>query len=295
VTIAELLAEGRRRLAASGVETAHLDSRLLAGHVLAMSREALLRDAAETVSAESRAAFDAVLSRRLAGEPVSRIIGRREFWGLPFEVTGDVLDPRADTEILVGAVLDCVSRDFSGTILDLGTGSGCIPVALLSELANARAIAVDIDEDALACARRNAETNNVADRLALRTGDWLSGIDGRVDIVTSNPPYIRSADIAGLEVEVRDHDPLLALDGGADGLGAYRKIIGGLNRILNPQGAVFLEIGADQANDVSGLLESAGFREIQVLSDLAGRDRCIAAMTLQARGQNLFGIGGFPD
>lgn len=278
MTIAELLAAGRSRLAAAGVETAHLDCRLLAGHILGLSREAMLRDSASTVTPEAAGRFEALLSRRIAGEPVSRILGWREFWGLDFEVSGDVLDPRADTEILVGAVLECVGRDFAGTILDLGTGSGCIPVALLSELGQARAVAVDIDEDALACARRNAERNGVADRIAFHPGDWLAGIGGQFDIVTSNPPYIRSGDIQDLETDVRDYDPWIALDGGADGLGAYRSIIDGLERVLDPQGAVFLEIGSDQAEQVSELLKTAGFKEIRILADLSGRDRCLAAL-----------------
>ena len=278
MTVADLLAGGRARLAAAGVETAHLDCRLLAGHALGMSREAMLRESATAVSKEAADLFEALLSRRIGGEPVSRILGRREFWGLEFEVTDDVLDPRADTEVLVGAVVDCVGLDFAGTILDLGTGSGCIPVALLSELKQARAVAVDIDEDALACARRNAVRNGVADRIAFHPGDWLAGISGRFDIVTSNPPYIRSGDIPDLEADVRDHDPWIALDGGEDGLGAYRSIIAGLERVLETRGAVFLEIGSDQAEQVSELLKTGGFNEIRILADLSGRDRCLAAL-----------------
>lgn len=278
MTIAELLALTRRQLTDAGIETAHLDARLLAGAVLGLSREEMLMKAHEGVAETDVDSCQLLLERRLAGEPVSRILGYREFWGLDFMVIPATLDPRADSELLVELVTGQVGRGFSGRILDLGTGTGCLPVALLSELPLAHATAVDLNPEALECARQNASVHGVLDRLELVAGSWLEPVTGNYDIVLSNPPYIATAVIEGLMDEVRLHDPRLALDGGADGLAAYRTIIDGLGAVMASRGLVFFEVGYDQAEAVMGLLREGGFTSIAAHKDLAGQRRCVSAV-----------------
>jgi release factor glutamine methyltransferase len=219
------------------------------------------------------AEFETLLARRAAREPVSRILGRREFYGRSFLVTGDVLDPRPDTETLVEAALRLMPA--SAGILDLGTGSGAIIVTLLAERAAATGVGLDISEAALAVARANARAHGVLDRLDLRHSDWFDGITGRFDLMVANPPYIPAAEIAGLERDVRDHDPLLALAGGPDGLAAYRRIAAGAGRHLAARALLLLEIGTGQADAVTVILRAAGFEPEGRFRDLAGHVRCL--------------------
>jgi release factor glutamine methyltransferase len=215
--------------------------------------------------------------RRLAGEPLDRIIGRRGFWTLDLAVTPDVLSPRPDTETIVRAALDHVTgaRDRICRILDLGTGSGAILLALLAELPHAHGVGVDISAAALSIATANARANGLADRTEWRLGSWADPVTGQFDIVVSNPPYIPSAEIAGLDVEVRDHDPALALDGGADGLDCYRAILPALPGLLAEGGVAVLEIGLGQADAVPALAATAGLAVIEIRPDLGGVPRAV--------------------
>ncbi|MEQ8710212.1 MAG: peptide chain release factor N(5)-glutamine methyltransferase [Rhodospirillales bacterium] len=278
MTLGELLALARHRLTDAGIDTAHLDARLLASAALGLSREELLMKAGDEVPQTGVSGCQRLLERRLAGEPVSRILGKREFWGMDFIVTPATLDPRADSELLVELIIGQAGEGFSGRILDLGTGTGCLPIALLCALPKARATAVDVSPAALDCARQNAGVHGVLDRLELLEGSWLEPVTGPYDIVLSNPPYIATPVIEGLMTEVRLHDPRLALDGGADGLDAYRTIIDGLGSILPSRGQVFLEVGYDQSEAVTGLLRERGFLSIAAHNDLAGQRRCVSAV-----------------
>lgn len=219
--------------------------------------------------------------RRKAGEPVTRILGVREFWGLEFEVTPNTLDPRPDTETLIEAVLDWAKTypPAGGgelKILDLGTGTGCIPISLLSELPHVTAVATDISPAALAVARRNAEKHNMSNRIKFIESDWFESITGqKFDIITSNPPYIADQVIHNLEIEVKNHDPILSLSGGVDGLEAYKKIIYTLQNHLNVGGKAFLEIGYDQLESVSRLVSESNLCVCRAHRDIAGNPRVL--------------------
>jgi release factor glutamine methyltransferase len=218
------------------------------------------------------------VARRLAGEPVSRIIGIREFYGRSFRIDASTLDPRPDTETLVEAALGLVDREAPLDILDLGTGSGCILVTLLAELPRASGAGVDVSLPALERAQANAQVHGIGDRARFIAGDWLEAVEGSFDLVVANPPYLSAADMAALSPEVRDHDPRAALDGGPDGLSAYRRIVPGLRKALRPGGFALFEVGPDQAEAVSRLLAEAGLDmgEGQHLwRDLAGRTRVV--------------------
>jgi len=268
-------------LRAGGNEMPELDARLLLCHAARLTQETYVAASDRPLNEEAASRFDAMIARRLQGEPVSRIVGAKEFYGRTFAVDVHTLDPRPDTETLIDAVLDTLRcerrREEPLRILDLGTGTGCILLTLLAELPLARGIGSDASAGALEISRRNAEELGVGDRAGFVAGDWFEPIEGRFDIVVSNPPYIASAEIAGLSREV-SYDPLLALDGGEDGLDAYRRIAAGLARHLNPGGMVFLEIDETQGGAVLGLLRGAGLRieaGRSVWADLGGRQRCV--------------------
>ncbi|WP_409568277.1 peptide chain release factor N(5)-glutamine methyltransferase [Methylobacterium sp. E-041] len=251
------------------------DARFLMLGVLDLRAVDLALHGGRALGSEGADRLEAAARRRAAGEPVARILGTWEFWGLPFRLSPETLVPRPDTETLVDATLETVSDPAAPLrILDLGTGSGCILVALLSALPNATGIGLDRSWNALRTARANALDNGVADRTLFVAGDWCEALVGRFDRVVSNPPYIASAVIAGLDREVREHDPIAALDGGDDGLAAYRRIVdataGGL---LAPGGSLHLEIGYDQADAVTELGRKAGLRPSGITRDLAGHTR----------------------
>jgi release factor glutamine methyltransferase len=216
-----------------------------------------------------------MMNRRLTGESVARIIGHREFYGLEFRLNEATLEPRPDTELLVDLAIEALPQ--GGRMLDLGTGSGCIPIAILANRPDANGMATDINSRALEQASENAELNGVGERLAFVQGDWFGALAGeeRFDVITSNPPYIASAVVETLEAEVKDFDPRLALDGGPDGLGPYRIIAGEASQWLKPGGLVLLEIGYDQGEAVSEILLGAGFTQIAIHKDLAGLDRVV--------------------
>ncbi len=218
-------------------------------------------------------------ARRAAGEPLSRIVGRREFWGLSLRISPQVLDPRPETETIVDAYLRLRGdrRETPLHILDLGVGSGALMCALLSEFTHARAVGVDISAGAVDVARRNIEACGLAERAEIRLGDWTSGLEGPFDLIVSNPPYIPTADLAGLPREVRNFDPRLALDGGIDGLDAYRRIIPEARSLLSGGGWLLVEIGAGHAAQVLAIARQCGLSDVMVDKDLAGHDRVVAA------------------
>jgi release factor glutamine methyltransferase len=226
-------------------------------------------------AAGDAAVLESLLARRLAREPVDRVLGRRGFWTLDLAVTSAVLSPRSDTETIVRAALDAVKRKGPLAILDLGTGSGAILLALLAELPEATGVGVDLSPDALDVARANAKANGLGDRAMFEHGDWGTLLGRHFDLVVSNPPYIPSGDIPGLDPEVRDHDPPLALDGGMDGLDAYRAILPLLPRLLADGGSAVLEIGIGQSDDVARLAGDAGLKVLEIRADLGGIPRAM--------------------
>jgi len=266
-------------LRTGGIEDADADAERLLVGILGISRGDLLSRGDEPIGGHAPR-LEAALARRLAREPVWRILGHREFYGLELEISPEVLDPRADTETVVDTV-----RALLGTpetrplrILDLGTGSGAILVALLKSFRGATGVGVDRSAAALAVARRNGERHGIDDRVSWQEGDWLDGVTGPFDVVVSNPPYIPTDEIASLAPEVRDHDPRGALDGGRDGLDAYRAIASGLPTVLARGGLVALEIGETQGAAVAMLLSAAGLAvTAEPRRDLGGRPRVVIA------------------
>lgn len=280
IRIADLLSEGMKALGAAGIEGPAREARLLLTLAAQVPPAVMVGFPERPVDATGVAAFRALLARRVDREPMSHLIGEREFWSLPFFVSSDVLDPRPDSEALIEGVLaEAPDRAGPLRLLDLGTGSGCLLLTLLRELPQAQGWAVDLSPAALAVARRNAVRLGVADRVAWREGAWMAALDAadpsHFDIIVSNPPYIPAGDIGTLEPEVARHEPRLALDGGADGLDAYRTLAPMLAARLKPGGLAALEIGLGQAEAVSALMSAAGLAAAGRRQDLAGRDRCL--------------------
>lgn len=278
LSLGGLLETAARRLAAAGVDGARRDARLLLAHALGVRAETVLGYPERAVGDAGAARFEALVERRAAREPVSRILGRREFWGLSFRVTPDVLDPRPESEVLVEGVLSRLGeRDAPHRILDLGTGSGCLLLALLAELTAARGLGVDASGAALAVARANAEALGLAGRAAFEASDWGRGLTGAYDAVVCNPPYVADGEWPDLAPEVARYDPTPALSGGPDGLAAYRALLPHVARLLRPGGLAALEHGAAQAAAVERLAAASGLTPAGCLCDLAGRERCLLA------------------
>jgi len=279
-TLGGLVAHARRALRDAGQPEAALDARLIVEHATGAQRADLLLDADRPVAADVAEAALAMLKRRLAGEPVHRIIGHREFYGLRLVLSPGTLEPRPDTEALVDLALPFAraAADTHGRcrILDLGTGTGAVALALLSAEPRATALAADISADALATAAANADMTGNAARLRTVRSDWYDAVEGRFHIIVSNPPYIASNEIGSLALEVRGHDPLAALDGGADGLDAYRAIAAGAAAHLEADGTVAVEIGIGQAAAVDAIFARHGFRLAREAKDLGGVLRALA-------------------
>lgn len=276
--------DARRALAArfktAGIDNPDLDARFLVSAASGLDLTRLIVETERQLTADEANALEAFAARRIAGEPIARILREQEFWGLRLALAPATLIPRPDTETVVEAALDCARAmrvdDGRYRIADLGTGSGAILLALLTELPNATGIGTDLSEEALAIARANAERHGLGDRASFVASDFAAALEGPFDLVVSNPPYIRSADIAALAIEVRDHDPYLALDGGADGLNAYRAITRQAQALLNPGGALVVEIGVGQEADVMQLMGAAGLlRATGTRADLAGIPRAL--------------------
>jgi release factor glutamine methyltransferase len=274
-TVASVRREAARAIG-SASPTAALDARIIVAHLIGCVPEQLpLRDD-EEAGASLASAASVLAERRAKGEPIARLVGEKEFYGLRFALSPDTLIPRPDTETLVDAAQSAVDerwdRSRALSILDLGTGTGAILIALLTQMPNARGVGIDLSVGAVETARMNAGRHGVADRAVFMLGDWTRGINERFDLVVSNPPYVRSADIARLQVDVRDYDPHLALDGGADGLDAIYAIATDLGRVLSSDGVALIEIGAGQADTVKELFETYGLR-CGFRRDLAGIER----------------------
>jgi release factor glutamine methyltransferase len=282
MTLAEAVTQASESLAAAGIEEARRDARLLVCRLLGGGPELLLGQAERELSAAETARIAAAVARRAAREPVSRILGEREFWSLSFALNDATLDPRPDSETLVEAVLaELPDRQAALRLLDLGTGSGCLLLALLSELPQAQGCGIDVSEAALTQATANAARLGLAARVRFCRRSWEDGLDlgaAPWDVVVSNPPYIASAEIAALAPEVAGYDPITALDGGADGLDAYRALIPAAAAVLAPGGLLALEIGQGQAAAVEDLLAAAGLTPLRRAADLAGIDRCLLAV-----------------
>lgn len=279
-TLGPLLRHVRTSLEQAGKPEAALDARLLVEHFTGTDRADAITDPQRSVSEEHAEAVLAALARRIGGEPVHRIVGAREFYGMRLTLSPGTLEPRPDTEALVDLILPFVraAADRHGTchILDLGTGTGAVALALLSQEPRAQAVGADISEDALATAAINADMTGNTGRFQAVRSHWYSEIEGRFHIIVSNPPYITSKDVLSLEREVRDHDPLAALDGGPDGLAAYRVIAAGAAQYLEEGGIAAVEIGHDQSEAAAGIFAAAGFRSAGSAKDLAGVVRALA-------------------
>lgn len=276
VSLRQFQRQATQWLAAAGVASPRLDARLLIGHALDLPPEAFLADPDRLLDPAAMAAAAALIQRRVAREPVARILGRREFWSLSFTLSAATLDPRPDTETLVQSALDQVKdRQAPLRVLDLGTGTGCILLALLSELPNATGLGIDIESGAVAVAAANAAALGFAGRAEFRAGDWTAGVTDRFDLVLANPPYIPDPEIPALEPEVAVYEPRRALAGGPDGLAAYRRLALEVPCVLASGGQAGFEVGAGQAPAVVAVLVAAGAVQPRVVPDLAGIDRCI--------------------
>lgn len=265
----------RKRLEVAGVELPVFDARLLLEAGAGVSRLEIITEPRRELSDAQVAAVEALVKRREAREPVSHILGRKQFWTLDLAVNSDVLTPRPETEHLVQAALEHLPTDQPSRVLDLGVGSGAILLAILSERPKATGVGVDISEAALAVARQNGEALGLNARIDWRVGDWDRGIDETFDFVVSNPPYIPSGDIVGLAPEVAQYEPRAALDGGADGLDPYRIMAPRLMHILSPGGAFALEVGQGQAEAVAEMARKAGLEAVETRLDLAGIARIV--------------------
>lgn len=261
------------QLTAAGIADAPRDARLLLAHAAGIGADRLTLHLDDPFGPEPEAALARMLLARAARQPIAQIIGKRLFWGRYFRVTPDVLDPRPETETLVAAALEVAFA----SVLDLGTGSGCILLTLLAERPGARGLGVDLSAAALDVARSNAAALGLADRAAFRQGDWGAGLSGRFDLIVSNPPYIPAADLAGLAPEVRDWEPRMALTPGDDGLQAYRAIAAAAPGLLAPGGTLMVEFGAGQAPEVEAILAAAGGQDVTTRADMDGRARAAVA------------------
>ena len=282
LTLREAIARLARVLSDAGIEEPARDARYLVLGALGLSGTDLMRAPERRLSEAEGQRIGAAALRRVAREPVSRILGERGFFGRTFAVTPATLDPRPCTETVIEAVLEIAQaegwRDAPVRILDIGTGTGALLLTLLAELPRAQGVGTDISDGALATAKANAVRLGLADRAEFLNRDGLDGLDGRFDILVSNPPYIPSGDIAGLDPEVREFDPRTALDGGADGLVFYRAFAAGAQRVV-PNGWVFVEVGAGQAEDVARLFSAGGGTEVRLWRDLGVHTRCVAMKT----------------
>jgi release factor glutamine methyltransferase len=273
----EALASLEKTFQTSRIENPAREARISLCAASGLSPVALIIDPGEPLGSAA-AKVQEVAARRATGEPLSRIVGKREFWGLSFAITPHVLDPRPETETIVEAALSILSdrRDDPIRVLDLGVGSGALLCAVLTEFGAARGIGVDVSADAAEVARGNLQACGLSLRAEIRVGDWTRGLEQQFDLIVSNPPYIPTADLPRLPREVRDFDPSLALDGGNDGLDAYQRILPESRRLLAPDGWLLVEVGKGQASGVAAIATQCGFTDDRIYPDLAGIDRVVA-------------------
>ena len=269
------------RFRQAGIDSAETDARLLMAHALGIDRAELIANGERALTLEQTKSIDALAERRLKHEPVARIFGRKEFWSLSLQISPAVLVPRPETETVIEAALDALVRDARQMerlrILDIGTGSGALLLALLSELPNATGTGTDISTAALEVARGNAGRSDLGTRCAFVACDIAAGVRGPFDLIVSNPPYVAHGEIASLAPEVRDYDPALALDGGADGLNGYRAIAAQARGLLAPGGMLIVELGMGQEEAVRALFTKAGLSVAAARHDLAGIPRALSA------------------
>ncbi len=268
-----VLAETAFKLSHSGIESAARDARILTAHALEVPISDLLLKISDKVSEEIIFELEKLTLRRINREPISKIIGRREFWGRTFSINKNVLDPRGDTETLIDYVIEKPLK----SVLELGTGSGIIAVTLACEWKEVHVTATDISEDALLLAEINAAKFNVQNKIQFLKSDWFKNVEGMFDLIISNPPYIGWIEQDKVSIEVKKYDPEIALFAGSDGLDAYQSIIPNLSKFLNQDGFVVLEIGSSQSNQVKEIMNSSGFFDIEIVQDLSGKDRAIVA------------------
>ena len=276
LTLVKAWTGARDRLREAQVDSPVIDARLLVEAAAGVTRADLITDPYRALTPEQTATLDDYVARRSRREPVSHILGRKGFWKIMVQVNAHVLTPRPETEVIVDHALRAFAEREAFSVLDLGVGSGAILLAILAERPAARGLGVDVSEEALAVARENAANLGLAPRTALLRGDWSFGLEaGGFELVVSNPPYVRTAELPTLEPEVRDHEPRVALDGGEDGLRDYRALAPEILRVLKPCGLFLVETGADQGADVVALFEAAGAQGLGVLKDLSNRDRVV--------------------
>ena len=271
----------RGRFAQAGIDTPDLDARMILEQRIDLSLSDIIARPHHILSEAHAAQIQKDTQERLSGKPVSRIFGEREFWGRAFKISNETLDPRPDSETLIEAVIDVCGERSPRHILDLGTGSGCLLITLLTEYKDAQGVGIDLSADAVRTAQSNAEALGVADRAQFLQGSWYKPLEAATnipksfDLVISNPPYITNQIIPTLSEEVQKYDPILALDGGGDGLQAYKEILLGLQKCVSKSAGIFLEIGFDQKSSVSRLSDESGFFVARAFSDLGGRDRVL--------------------
>jgi len=283
LTLNQAIRVAAEKLSQAGVATARLDAEVLLSHILNRDRAWLITHIHDALDAGNSALFDDAIVRRAKREPLQHIIGKQEFWGLDFIVTPDVLIPRPETELVVESAVK-TGRDITApVIIDLCTGSGCIAISLATALPAARFFAVDISERALAIARENARGHGVSDRVRFLEGDLFGPLDeldirGRVDMIVSNPPYVRSAELDALQAEVRDYEPETALIAGPEGTEVHQRIISSAPEYLRQHGTLIMEMGIGQAEALAGMFKTSdAYNSVEILKDLAGIDRVIVA------------------
>ena len=269
----KVLADTAIKLSESGIEGASRDARILTAYTLQIPVSDLSLKINEKVSGKITSKLEKLILRRINREPISKILGRRDFWGRTFSINENVLDPRGDTETLIDFVIEKPVK----SVLELGTGSGAIAITLACEWKEVHVTAVDISEDALLLAKLNAEKFNVQNKIHFLKSDWYDNVKGLFDLIISNPPYIGLAEQDELSDEVIKYDPEIALFAGRDGLDAYRRIIPSLSKFLNPDGFVALETGASQSNQIKIMMNTFGFIDTKIVKDLSGKDRLVAA------------------
>ena len=273
MTVFEMVANAAQSLRAAGIDSAARDARALVAHALGVAANRIVLLGSDPIDLKAQERLAGYLERRLRHEPVSKITGWRQFWGRDFHISKAVLDPRPETETVIVEAL----KHPAATVLDLGTGSGILAVTLMAEWPKAQALATDISPAALAVASKNAARYDIGDRLSFAQSNWFEGVQGEFDLIVANPPYIAMEEMAGLDRDVRDFDPHIALTPGGDGLDPYRVIAAAVGRHLSPDGRVIVEIDHQQAADVLQIFQDAGLSSLCCHPDLAGRDRVISA------------------
>ena len=273
MTVFEMAANAAQSLRAAGIDSAARDARALVAHALGVAANRIVLLGSDPIDLKAQERLAGYLERRLRHEPVSKITGWRQFWGRDFHISKAVLDPRPETETVIVEAL----KQPAATVLDLGTGSGILAITLMAEWPKAQALATDISPAALAVAGKNAARYDIGDRLSFAQSNWFEGVQGEFDLIVANPPYIAMEEMAGLDRDVRDFDPHIALTTGGDGLDPYRLIAAAVGRHLSPDGRLIVEIGHQQAADVLQIFQDAGLSSLCCHPDLAGRDRVISA------------------